>query len=549
MTVAGKSAPPPGGRTRHARTVLISVIGLHLVAETALTPFLPQLFARLYGIEDPGATGLYIWICRVAGLAALPLWGLAARRWPLHRLVLAGLCGTAVLDLLLGMAPSYAAYTTLSTLIVTTNSALLLAYPAFIAEYGDASQDGERARLTGVCTLVVVFHLSVVVSTTVGAGVLALPEPRIGISAFAVLDALLAVFTYRILGGRRDGEPTAPAAAPAASAVGGHGPPVPAGAGPSAPAVPVPAASTGRGASSRLTRFTVLAYAALIGVAFDFSVNVARPFFTEFSEGLGSGPAGSAVLFFLPSVSALAVLPLVRRCHDRFGDRLLPLALAAAAAGTAWSWLAGSLPGLVGGRLLFGVGLGLGHVAVELRMFRATGTEGPAFTAVETVRSAGLLAAPLAATAAVSHDLALPLAVAAAVQLCAAALSVRRFGNAAPEPGAGRPERTPSGAPAPGVPAPTAPGSRVPGPDGHAAGPPAPAGSGPGPLPPGTPGSRASAPGGRDPAAPAAPVTVHDAAPAPRDEAKAASTSVLLRRRPAPLTAPAPPPYSEENHR
>ncbi|WP_033895328.1 MFS transporter [Streptomyces anulatus] len=450
MTVVEQAGTPArGGAARRAKTVLISVIGLHLVAETALTPFLPQLFERLYGIEDPEATGLYIWICRIVGLAALPLWGLAARRWPLHKLVLAGLCGSAVLDLLLGLAPSYAAYTVLSTLIVMTNSALLLAYPAFIAEHGDESEGGERARLAGVCTLVVVFHLSVVVSTMVGAGVLALPEPRIGISAFAVLDTLLAVLTYRILGRRPDvkaAESAESAESAADGSTAGDGQDTD-GASGTAPDSPGPVV---RGPSSRLTWFTMLAYAALIGVAFDFSVNVARPFFTEFADSLGSGSVGSAVLFFLPSVSALAVLPLVRRCHDRFGDRLLPLALAVGAAGMAWSWLADSLPGLVGGRLLYGVGLGLAQVAVELRMFRATGTKGPAFTAVETVRSAGLLAAPLAATAAVSHDLALPLAVAAAVQVCAVALSVRRFRNAAPQAGARRAGRV---SPDPDVPA------------------------------------------------------------------------------------------------
>ncbi|MBO8183938.1 MFS transporter [Streptomyces spirodelae] len=414
MTAVGKDgASARGGSARRAKSVLLSVIGLHLVAETALTPFLPQLFERLYGIEDPEATGLYIWICRIAGLAALPLWGLAARRWSLHGLVLAGLCGSAVLDLLLGLAPSYAAYLVLSTLIVSTNSALLLAYPAFIAEHGDeSSQDGVRARLTGICSLVVVFHLSVVVSTMVGAGVLALPEPRVGISAFAVLDTLLAVLTYRILGKRpgtrtgRAGEALTQTRRDGTSAAG----------------------------TRRLPWLMALAYAALIGIAFDFSANVARPFFTKFAEDLGSGSVGSGVLFFLPSVSALAVLPVVRRCHDVLGDRLLPLSLTVGAAGLAWSWLAGALPGLVGGRLLFGVGLGLGQVAVELRMFRATGTEGPAFTAVETARSAGLLAAPIAATAAVSHDLALPLAVAAAVQALAAALSLRRPRSTASSP-------------------------------------------------------------------------------------------------------------------
>ncbi|WP_162795227.1 MFS transporter, partial [Nonomuraea lactucae] len=337
---AGSARGPAGnGRgRRHARAVLISVIGLHLVAETALTPFLPRLFERLYGVADPGATGLYLWICRIVGLVALPLWGLAARRWPLHRLVLAGLCGSAVLDLLLGLAPSYAAYTVLSGAVVATNSALLLAYPAFVAEHDGPEQEvaghgggarGERARVAGICSIVVVFHLSTVVATAVGAGVLALPEPRLGISAFAVLDVALAVLTFRVLGRR-----PAPDARP--------------GNGDEGDARPRSGAEPRRG-----VRFAVLVQAALVGVAFDFSVNVARPFFTELAEGVGSGSAGSAVLFFLPSVAALVVLPVVRRCHDRLGDRLLPVALAVGGAGLAWQALSSSVAGLAGGRLLF----------------------------------------------------------------------------------------------------------------------------------------------------------------------------------------------------
>ncbi|WP_171074122.1 hypothetical protein [Nonomuraea basaltis] len=417
-----------------AKVVLISVIGLHLVAETALTPFLPRLFDRLYAVDEPGATGLYLWICRIVGLAALPLWGLVARRWPLHRLVLAGLCGSAVLDLLLGLAPSYAAYTVLSAAVVATNSAMLLAYPAFIAEHDADPAGGERARLAGICSIVVVFHLSVVVATMVGAGVLALPEPRVGISAFAVLDALLAVLTYRVLGRRAPTRAGGDAGtADAAVVAAGSGGAAAAGAVVAAGGDGV-AAGRDAGARRRGVGLAVLAQAALIGVAFDFAVNVARPFFTEFADDLGSGSAGSAVLFFLPSVAALAVLPAVRRFHDLLGDRLLPLALAVGAAGLAWQALSSSLPGLAGGRLLFGVGLGLGQVAVELWAFRATGTAGPAFTVVETARSAGLLAAPVAAATAVSYDLALPIAVAAAVHLLATGLSLRRLPVPRPEP-------------------------------------------------------------------------------------------------------------------
>ncbi|MFE2032730.1 MFS transporter [Streptomyces scopuliridis] len=412
MTVVTSAKPSARGRPPRAKAVLIAVVGLHLVAETALTPFLPQLFDRLYGIDDPGATGLYLWVCRIVGLAALPLWGLAARRWPLHRLVLAGLCGSAVLDLLLGMAPSYTAYTVISTAVVATNSALLLAYPAFIAEHRDEPGKGERARLAGVVSIVVVFHLSVVASTLVGTGVLALPQPRIGISAFAVLDVALAVLAYRVLGRRETPDP-APGPDPDLD--------------PDLAPDPAPEGdrrATGP-AATRRPRLLLLAQVALIGLAFDFAVNVARPFFTEFAGTFGSGSVGAAALFFLPSVAALAVLPAVRRCHDVLGDRLLPLALLAGAAGYAWQAYATGLPGLVGGRVLFGVGLGLGQVAVELRTFRATGTSGPAFTGVETARSAGLLAAPLVATAAVSHDLALPLLIAAAVQVAGTALALR----------------------------------------------------------------------------------------------------------------------------
>ncbi|MBB1255835.1 MFS transporter [Streptomyces sp. OF3] len=390
------------GPGRHARAVLIAVIGLYLVSETALAPFLPQLFAELFDVHDPSATGFYLWVCRIVGLAALPLWGLAARRWPLHKLVLTGLCGAAVLDLSLGLAPSYAAFTVLSAASVATNAALLLAYPAFINEHvrhAEQNTHPDQARIAGVCSIVVVFHLATVVATMTGAGVLALPEPRVGISAFALLDVVLAVLIVRVLGRLPAEQPTGEDAAEEAPA--------------------------GRPRRRRLW-LLLLAQAALIGVAFDAASTVVRPFFTQLATDMGSGAVGAAVLFFLPSVAALVALVAVRRVHNRLGDRLLPIGLLLAAAGLACQYVASGLPALAAGRVLFGLGLGFGQVAVELVMFRATGTRGPAFTAVETVRSVGLIAAPLVAAAAVSRELALPLLIAAVLMVCASLLATIR---------------------------------------------------------------------------------------------------------------------------
>ncbi|MFF7727060.1 MFS transporter [Streptomyces sp. NPDC008001] len=395
---AGGAAPARSGLP--LRAVLIAVIALYLIAETALAPFLPQLFQRLYGVDDPGATGLYLWVCRIVGLIALPLWGLAARRRPLHQLVVTGLCSAAVVDVFLGFAPSYTAFTALSAASVAANAALLLAYPAFIAEHTrkatEEQSDPEHAELAAVRSIVLVFHLAAVAATLVGAGVLALPDPRLGVSAFAVVDVVLAVLILRVLRRLPPGEKKPASTTPVRAAV------------------------------PRRSRRLLLAQAALIGVAFDFAIAVARPFFTEFAEDLGSGSLGGAVLFFLPSLGALVTLPLARTCHDRFGSRLLPVSALVCAAGFLWQYAADGLPALVSGRLLAGLGLGLVQVAVEMRMFRTTGTAGPAFTAVETVRSAGLLAAPLISAAVVSHDLALPLTVAAAALACAAVASLAK---------------------------------------------------------------------------------------------------------------------------
>lgn len=381
-----------------ARTVLALVVALQLVAETALTPYWPLLFRELFGVDELAATGTYLTVCRVAGLVAMPLWGLAALRWPVSRLLTAGLLASAVFDLGLAVAPSLASFTVLSAAVVASGSSLVLAYPALVA----VVEGGGRHRLHAVLVFSAVFHASAVGATLLGAGVVALPEPRWGLAAFAVVDLSLALLVLSSVPARR------------------------------------PAARTGqRGANGpaghRERRRDALRIGALVTavVLVDAGLAVPRPFFVELLVRDGTSVTVAALLFLLPSAAALLSLVAAGWSVRRLAHRLVPVAASVSAAGLVLqAAVAATTPDLalmVVGRVLFGVGLGLLLVALDLAVFSAVGTAGPGFSAVESGRSAALLAAPLVATAAASSWLGLPLVAGAVLLLLGGALAPRRL--------------------------------------------------------------------------------------------------------------------------
>lgn len=365
------------------RTVLAGVVALQLIAETALTPFWPGLLRELFGTEELAATGAFLTVCRFVGLLALPLWGLAARRWPAPRLLVVGLVGAAACDLTLTLAPSLGLFTAASAGSVAMSSALILAYPALVEVLDRAAlgRDGAADRVTAVVTYTAVFHAAAVLATFVGAGIVGLPEPRLGLLGFVAADLVAAVLVWRAV-------PAPAAAAPSRTA----NPPRP----------PRPAVQA-------------LVLVAALAVLVDLGTGVGRPFFLELVRSGGGSLVTGSVLFLLPSLAALAVLPWAGRWARARGNLLGPAALAAGVGLAVQAAAAESVPLLAAGRVLFGAGLGLAAVALDLRIFAATGTAGPAFAAVETARSAALLAAPALATASALAGLAAPLAAGAAL--------------------------------------------------------------------------------------------------------------------------------------
>ncbi|URM89161.1 hypothetical protein LUW75_03090 [Streptomyces sp. MRC013] len=368
------------------RPVLLAAAGLHMVTQSALAPFYPALFRAAYGVEALAATGLFLVLCQASAVVALPLWGRASHRVPLARLVTAGQSAAVLLAAALVLAPSYAVFTGVSVLLVAAKAVVLLAYPGLARSH-------PRGVLPGVVQYVAVLHAASVAATLLGGAVVSVPEPRSALPLLALLEAVLLAACLRVL---RPG-----AGAPA----GGGGAP---GAGP----------AVGGGV------WRLAVYVLLTAVA----VYAARPYFTAYATGSGASAATAAVLFLLPHLAVLALLPAAARLRGRLGGRLLRYGMLVAAAGLA-AQAAVTEPGwLAVARLVFGAGLALGQVALDERVVAASGS-GAAYSVVAVGQTAGLLLAPLVATGAAAAALWAPLLVGGAL-LCALAL-------AAPAPPAG----------------------------------------------------------------------------------------------------------------
>ncbi|OII64569.1 hypothetical protein BJP40_20200, partial [Streptomyces sp. CC53] len=358
------------------RPVLLAAAGLHMVTQSALAPFYPALFRAAYGVEALAATGLFLVVCQLAAVAALPLWGRATHRFPLPALVTAGQSAAVLLAGGLVLAPSYAAFTGVSVLLAAAKAVVLLAYPGLARSH-------PRGVLPGVVQYVAVLHASAVAATLLGGAVVSVPEPRTALPLLVLLEAALLAACVRVL--RRPGPP------------------------------PQTAPHRGGGAADR----RVLRLAGYVLVT-TVAVYAARPYFTEYATGAGASAVTATVLFLLPHVAVLALLPLVGRL--RLGPRLLPYGLLLAAAGLAVQAAAVSPAPLAGARLLFGAGLALSQVAVDERVIAAS-VSGAAYSVVAMAQRAGLVLAPLVATTAAAAALWAPLLASAVLLTALAALT------------------------------------------------------------------------------------------------------------------------------
>lgn len=361
------------------RGALLCAAGLHMATQSALAPFYPKLFREAFGVRELGATGAFLTVCQLAAIVSLPLWGRATRRYPLARLVTVGQGAAVLLAASLALAPDFALFTALSVALIAAKSVVLLAYPSIARSHA-------KGLFPGVLQYVAVLHAASIAATLLGTVVITVPDPRAALPLLAVAELALLLLLTAV--GRRS-------AGPAASRTDSGGWPQP----------PKPKVA-------RLAAF-VLAYAV--------AVYAVRPYFTEYATAGGNSTQEAALLFVLPHLAVLAVLPGAKPLRRNLGGALLPTALAVGAAALAWQAVTTGPVALGAARTLFGVGLGLSQVALDHRILSAAGGDSPAYSLIATAQTGGLLLAPLLAALTAQADLTGPL-LAGAVLLALLAL-------------------------------------------------------------------------------------------------------------------------------
>lgn len=354
-----------------SRHVLLFAAAMHMVTETALAPFYPALFRVAFGVQDFAATGWFLALSRVAAVVALPLWGLAARRARLSRLVLFGQSAAVVLTGALALAPSFAVFTAIGMALVAAKSVVLLAHPRVAGAH--------PAGLTaGVCQYVAVLHGATALAAVLGAGIVSVPDPMRALPLLAVAEAGLLVACLVAFRG------------------------------------PVPEA--GPGTSSAPSRVAPLA---LVVLLFALAGAVVRPFFTEFAAAGGASEPMGALLFVTAHLAALVAVLRIRAVPR------LPGPAALAAAGLLLQAVSGEPALLALGRVVFGAGLGLLQAGLDHRVLRAV--SGSGYGVVAAAQHTGLLFGPVVAAAGARLDLAAPLLAGAGLfaVLAAAAPALR----------------------------------------------------------------------------------------------------------------------------
>lgn len=371
---------------------LFLCVFLAIFNEVLLSPFYPQFFRKVFGVEALAYTGYYIFVCRLTVVLCAPVWGILARWFEVKHLLYVGQAGTAVMTALMGTSTSVNQFLIYTILLLLWKSSYLLVYPLII------QLAGEDKRATVAGTYQAVFHGAIIAATITGAWMVNLDAPLFLFYWIAAADVLqLGICLYILRGSTQ--RPDA-----------------------SEESQPVVVGNQ--------TGFIVAI--GIVILTFGLANNLVRPFFTAYvtaSAPFNINLLESSFLFMIPSLMAIAALPYIRKsCRP---ERLSPIYLIGLCLLIGSLYLQGwtqNLSVLVLARVVYGFYLAVTQAALELQLFGSSTAKSLHFnySIATSFANVGHLGAPLLASWLVStYSLAAPFLAAATI--CGVNLLFARF--------------------------------------------------------------------------------------------------------------------------
>ncbi|MCT7984048.1 MFS transporter [Laspinema sp. A4] len=363
---------------------LFLCVFLAIFSEVLLSPFYPQFFSKVFGVEDLAYTGFYIFVCRLTVVICAPAWGFLARFFEVKYLLYGGQLGAAVMTALMATSTHVNQFLAYTICLLLFKSSYLLVYPLII------QLAGKERQSTIAGTYQSVFHGAIVAGTIAGAWMVNLEAPLrlfYGVAAADLFQFCLCLFILRKVSTRQPEK-----------------------------------SETGTGAIDNQWGFMLAI--GLVILTFQLANNLVRPFFTAYvtqADKFNVDLVTSSYLFMIPSVMAIAALPYIRKfCKSERLSSIYLIGIGVLAVTLFLQGWTNSLGIVVLSRIVYGFCLAITQATLELRLFGNSSSDRLHFnySLAMSFANLGHLSAPLLASWVVSSfSLAAPLWVAAAICL------------------------------------------------------------------------------------------------------------------------------------
>ncbi|MCK6256492.1 MFS transporter [Fictibacillus sp. KIGAM418] len=338
-----------------ARIALYSCVFLFVFTEVLFSPFYPQFFQKVFGVTDLHFTGTYLFMCRLAVVAASPLWGWLSKIVESRRLLLIGQAGTAISCGMMAISSNEIQFMMWSLVLLLFKSSYLLLYKFLIQSAQD--QKAVSAYYHGLT------QCAAAGAALASSWLIQLQNPLAVFWWIGGLDLLQAIICLAVF------------------------------------SKAAPFSSSARSARKR-GDLRFLIKLAITVFTLHFAVALIRPLFTVYTEAAyGSSYWESSFLFLLPSVMTLGALPVMKKLKSENLQRMYMISGAMVLISIIMQGASSTVVLFTASRCLFGFFLAICLASLDMSLFQKGREAGHHYGLIFSCQNLGLLLAPVSVPA------------------------------------------------------------------------------------------------------------------------------------------------------